>query len=65
MITIYLGAVLELKVVWTFAEIMNGLMALPNLIALVFLSDVVAAETKDFREKLKQERAAKKVASAG
>ena len=46
-----LGAALQLKLVWTFADIANGLMALPNLIALVGLSGVVAAATKKyFRE---------------
>ena len=43
-----IGAATTLKVVWGFADIFNGLMALPNLIALVALSGVVAAETKDY-----------------
>lgn len=60
---IFFGAILDLKIVWTFAEIMNGLMALPNLIALLFLSGVIVAETKDFRKKLKLEQAEKKTAS--
>ena len=36
-----LGAVVKLQVVWTLADIFNGLMALPNLIALALLSPVV------------------------
>jgi len=32
--------------VWTFADIMNGLMAVPNLLCLLLLSGVIAAETK-------------------
>ena len=34
---VLLGAVLETRVVWTLSELMNALMALPNLIALIFL----------------------------
>lgn len=37
---------LKLKVIWTLADIVNGLMAFPNLIALLGLSGVVVAETK-------------------
>lgn len=42
------GAVAELELVWTFADVMNGLMAFPNLIALIGLSPVVAAETRAY-----------------
>ena len=41
-----LGAFLQLEAVWLIADIVNGLMALPNLIAIVALSGVVVAETK-------------------
>ena len=34
--------------VWTIADIFNGLMAIPNMIALFALSGVVARETKEF-----------------
>ena len=34
--------------VWTIADIFNGLMALPNMIALFSLSGVVVKETRDF-----------------
>lgn len=47
-VLIFVGAVLELEVVWTFADVMNGLMALPNLIGLLLLSGLVARETKQF-----------------
>ena len=46
--TVMLGTVLTLDIVWTFADIFNGLMALPNLIALLLLSKVVVSETRDF-----------------
>jgi AGCS family alanine or glycine:cation symporter len=42
------GSVLSLPVVWTFADIANGLMAIPNLISLLVLSGVLIAETKHF-----------------
>jgi AGCS family alanine or glycine:cation symporter len=43
-----LGAVAELKIVWGFSDIANALMALPNLIALLGLSGVVASCMKDY-----------------
>ncbi|MGK7345982.1 MAG: alanine/glycine:cation symporter family protein [Candidatus Nitrospinota bacterium M3_3B_026] len=42
------GAVARLEVVWTFSDIMNGLMAFPNLVALAALAPVVASETKRY-----------------
>lgn len=47
------GAAMKLGVVWSFADVCNGLMALPNLIGVLALSGVVAAATrKYFGEKL-------------
>jgi AGCS family alanine or glycine:cation symporter len=43
-----LGSVMSLQAVWTFADIANGLMAVPNLISLLALSGMVAAETRAF-----------------
>ena len=45
------GTVLSLDLVWSACDVFNGLMALPNLIALVLLSGVVVKETHDFFEK--------------
>jgi len=45
---VYLGCVLKLETCWTLADIFNGLMALPNLVALLCLSPLVAAETKAY-----------------
>ncbi len=45
-VVVFVGAVWEIKSVWNFADIMNGLMAVPNLISLILLSGVIAAETK-------------------
>jgi AGCS family alanine or glycine:cation symporter len=60
-IIVFFGSILALELVWNFADMMNGLMAVPNLIALVALSGVVVAETKDFMAKVKPKtgRAAK------
>jgi AGCS family alanine or glycine:cation symporter len=45
---IFIGTVLELQTVWTFSDIMNGLMALPNLIGLLLLSGLVVRETRAY-----------------
>lgn len=45
-IMIALGVFLKLDIIWILADIVNGLMAVPNLIALVALSGVVVEETK-------------------
>ncbi len=50
---IFIGPFMTVSAVWTIADIFNGLMALPNLIALVALSGVVVAETKKYFEKRK------------
>jgi len=49
-ILVGLGAFLKLEVIWIIADIVNGLMAFPNLIALVGLSGVVVAESKRYFE---------------
>jgi AGCS family alanine or glycine:cation symporter len=46
-----IGPYLTLSVVWGIADIFNGLMAFPNLIALMFLSPVVVRVTRDFLER--------------
>lgn len=60
---VFVGAVQELGIVWTFADIMNGLMAFPNLIGLLLLSGVVAAETKRFMKVAKEEKQQEKQSS--
>ena len=47
---VLLGGFIELDMVWIIADIVNALMALPNLIALLVLSPVVIAETKKYFE---------------
>lgn len=53
---VLVGAVSQLSTVWVFADVMNGLMAFPNLIGLLLLSGVVAAETNKFLKVAKQEK---------
>lgn len=50
------GAFIKLQAVWVLADIVNGLMALPNLIALLALSGVVVAETRLYLKHLKKIR---------
>lgn len=45
---VFLGAVTELELAWTFADLANGLMALPNLVGLLILSGLIARETKAY-----------------
>ncbi len=47
------GAFLKLEAIWILADIVNGLMAIPNLIALLALTSVVVAETKDYLQKVR------------
>lgn len=47
-LAVFVGPYLKADFVWTLSDIVNGLMAFPNLIALFALSGVVKTETKDF-----------------
>ena len=47
-IALFIGAVVELELVWNFSDITLGMMALPNLIAIIALSGVVVSLTKDY-----------------
>lgn len=47
-IVVFIGATIKLDLAWAIADTLNGLMAIPNLIALVALSGVVVKETKRF-----------------
>ena len=48
---VLLGGFIELEAVWVIADIVNALMALPNLIALLVLSPVIIAETRKYFDK--------------
>ncbi|WP_290918329.1 sodium:alanine symporter family protein [Halodesulfovibrio sp.] len=45
---ILFGSVQKVGLVWTLADIFNGLMALPNLLGLIFLSPVIVRETREY-----------------
>jgi len=47
-IMVMVGSVATMPAVWSFADIANGLMAIPNLISLLFLSGVIVAETRKY-----------------
>jgi len=50
-VMIFVGAILELEVVWTFGDVALGIMAIPNLIALVALSGVLVRITNEYYSK--------------
>lgn len=50
------GPFMKLEEIWVLADIVNGLMAIPNLIALLALSGVVVAETKAYRKHLAENK---------
>ncbi len=48
-IGVFTGCVLTLNTVWDLADLMNGLMAVPNILAVLLLSGVIAQETKKYK----------------
>lgn len=52
-LAVFIGPYMTVSEVWTIADIFNGLMAIPNMIALFALSGVVAKETKKFFDQKK------------
>lgn len=53
---VYIGSTTALDIVWSFSDIANALMAVPNLICLLLLSDEVAQDMKDFQKVIKREQ---------
>jgi AGCS family alanine or glycine:cation symporter len=53
-LAVFAGPYLTVEAVWTIADIFNGLMAIPNIIAIIALSGVISAETKTYMAKLKK-----------
>ncbi len=56
-VTVVLGAVLKTQTVWLLSETVNGLMAIPNLIALAALSPELVRLTKEYQKKTAENRA--------
>jgi len=52
-LAVFIGPFMTIEVVWNISDIFNGLMAFPNLVALLALSGVVAAETRKYFAKVK------------
>ena len=50
-IVVFIGACVKLELVWSIADVFNGLMALPNLIGLLALSGVIVSETNKYYKK--------------
>jgi AGCS family alanine or glycine:cation symporter len=48
-----LGSLAKLNLVWSISDVLNGLMAIPNLIGLIFLTPVIVSETKKYFQKIK------------
>ena len=48
-IGVFVGSLVELNLVWSMADLLNGLMAIPNIIAVLLLSNVIAKETKKYK----------------
>jgi AGCS family alanine or glycine:cation symporter len=47
-VAVFVGSIASLPFVWDFADAMNALMALPNLVALFALSGVIVRETREY-----------------
>lgn len=58
----FVGATTTLEIAWTFSDIANALMAIPNLICMLALSGVIKKEMERYQGVIKEERAQKKLA---
>lgn len=58
---IIVGSLVSLDIVWLLADVLNGLMAIPNLIGLLGLSGIIILETKRFKAKIIEEKEAEKM----
>lgn len=54
-LVVYFGATQSLDLVWNFSDIANALMAIPNLITMLLLSNIIVAEVNRFQPILKKE----------
>ncbi len=58
-LAVFVGCTIQLGIVWTFSDIANGLMALPNLIGLLIMSGLIARETRHYLDNDPNLRASK------
>ena len=54
-LAVFIGPFMTVEAVWTIADIFNGLMALPNLVAIIALNGVIVAETNKYLKKVKNQ----------
>ena len=47
-VAVFIGSIVELEIVWNLADCMNALMAIPNLLSLIFLSHILVHETRKY-----------------
>ncbi|MFH1380397.1 MAG: alanine:cation symporter family protein [bacterium] len=47
-VMVLVGALAKIKILWDFSDFFNGMMIIPNLIALILLSNIVVSETNDY-----------------
>lgn len=45
---VFVGSIADLQVVWNIADCMNALMAIPNLLSLIFLNGMIVHETRKY-----------------
>lgn len=55
-IAVFIGPYMTVSAVWTIADIFNGLMAFPNLIAILALNGVIVKETRDYFKRLRENK---------
>ena len=55
-LAVFIGPYMTVAAVWTIADIFNGLMAIPNIIALFALSGVIVKETRDYFSRQKESK---------
>ena len=53
---VFIGPYMTVSAVWTIADIFNGLMAIPNIIALLALGGVISAGTKEYFQRMKKNK---------
>ena len=46
--SMFIGCVMNLALVWNFADCINGLMVIPNLLSLLFLCGIIIQETRKY-----------------
>ena len=58
LVSVFLGSIIGLTLVWNIADCMNALMAIPNLLSLIFLSGVLVSETRKYLWNIKLDECA-------